>query len=210
MVIKMTEDQLKAHTAKAVEEFAKKQTGGVAPLFNIGGGSKVKGYDVETVEGRGVAIARGLRAMAIAKNDPQAACELVKSWQSVTKFSSDDFLRETLTKGAISPATLATGGIFNTPNLYNEFVEILYPKSVFRAMQGIQFESLPSGSMKINREAGSGITTAWLGDAPATATTNATDPTFQSYTMTVKTLEATAAIKNAELRRQDAGTHIDQ
>ena len=44
----MTEDQLKAHTAKAVEEFAKKQTGGVAPLFNIGG-SKVKGYDVKQI-----------------------------------------------------------------------------------------------------------------------------------------------------------------
>lgn len=208
-VIKMTEDELKSHTQKAVEEFARTQTKDVAPMFNIGG-SKVKGYDVDTVEGRGIAIARGLRAMAIAKNDPHAAANLVKDWQSVTKFSSDDFLRETLTKGAISPATLATGGIFNTPNLYNEFVEILYPKSVVRQMAGVQFESLPSGSMKINREAGSGITTAWLGDAPATASTNATEPTFQSYTMTVKSLAATAAIQNAELRRQDAGTNIDQ
>lgn len=209
-IIKMTEDQLKAHTAKAVEDFAKKQTPSqIAGMFNIGG-SKVKGYDVDTVEGRGIAIARGLRAMAIAKNDPSAAANLVKDWQSVTKFSSDDFLRETLTKGAISPATLATGGIFNTPNLYNEFVEILYPKSVFRQMAGIDFQSLPSGSMKLNREAGSGITTAWLGDAPAVATTNASEPTFQSYTMTVKTLAATAAIQNAELRRQDAGTNIDQ
>jgi hypothetical protein len=212
-VVKMTAGELEAHVKaaneKAVEAFAKTQTKDVAPMFNIGG-SKIKGYDVDTVEGRGIAIARGLRAMAISKNDPQAAANLVKDWQSVTKFSSDDFLRETLTKGAISPATLATGGIFNTPNLYNEFVEILYPKSVVRQIAGVNFESLPSGSMKINREAGSGITTAWLGDAPAVASTNATEPTFQSYTMTVKSLAATAAIQNAELRRQDAGTNIDQ
>lgn len=83
-VVKMTAGELEAHVKaaneKAIEAFAKKQTGGVAPLFNIGG-SKAKGYDVETVEGRGVAIARGLRAMAIAKNDPSKAAEIVKDWQ---------------------------------------------------------------------------------------------------------------------------------
>lgn len=212
-IVKMTKAELDAHTldveTKAVEKFAVKQTNHVKGLFNVGG-KTVKGYDVDTVEGRGIALARGLRAMAIAKGDPSRAVEVVKDWQSRSRFSSDDMLRDVVSKGVISPATLASGGIFITPNLYGEFVEILYPKSVVRQIAGIQFDTLPSGQLKIHREAGSGITTAWLGDSPAVPTTNASEPTVQSYTMTVKTLAATAAIQNVEMRRQDAGTNIDQ
>ncbi len=208
-VVKMTKAELDAFKLKVAEDAVKKSSGHALPLFNVGGKS-VKGYDVETVEGRGIALARGLRALAVCNNDPDKAEKKVAEWQNVTKFSSDSMLRDTLKKGVISPATLASGGIFATPNLYGEFVEILYPESVFRKMSGIQFESLPSGSMNINREAGSGITTAWLGDVPAIPTTNASEPTFQRYTMSLKTLAATAAIQNQEIRRQDAGTNIDQ
>ena len=201
----MTDVELKAHIQTKVDDELRKHA---KPLgFNIGRKS-VKGYDMDTPQGRGLAFARTLRALAISKNNFKDAEGLVKSWQNEQRFESDDNIIKLLQKNALNPDSLAEGGIFVTPERYKEFIEILYAKAVVRKLPGIRFQTFTSGTLEIDKETGSGNTAEWVGSAVPSA--NATEATFGIIKMEAKTLNAVATIKNSLLRRADSGTNIDQ
>lgn len=207
----MTVDQLKAYTAQAVEKAQRTNTdtakalfGGIAVRPN---GTKHKGLDLETKDGRGLAFVRIQRALALAKGDFDLAANIAKGWRDETKFDSDDAVFNVLKAGNLTPYSLASGGVFITPNQYTEIVELLHAKAVTRQLPGVDFQTFNSGTLLVNAESGSGVTASWVGE---TRIVNASTTTFSQHQMTAKALKAVAPIKNALIRRQDSSMAADQ
>lgn len=206
MLIKMTKEQLDAHAQKAIEDHVKglSSTG----MSFIGGtqSKAVKGYDLETNNGRALAWARSLRALGLANGNFDEAAKIAQKWLEMRRFESDEAVVAVLKSNALNPSTLAEGGIFVTPDQYSDLIMLLTAKTVVRKMAGIDFQPMVSGVLDVDIEA-TRPTAEWVGENQEQ---NATEPTYSQHRMVAKTLMATSAVKNNLLDRQDAGTNIDK
>ena len=209
MLIKMTQEQLDAHTAemvaKAIEAHGRKSTGGMTFMFGGGAKTATKGYDLETPMGRALAWSRSLRALGIANGNQELAAEIAKGWLEHRKYESDEAVVAVLKSNALNPSVLTEGGIFITPDHYSDMIMLLMANTVIEKMKGVEHVPMTSGTELVDFEL-TAPTAEWIGENQEQ---NATEATYGQHLMIAKTVMATSAVKNNLLDRADAGTKVD-